>query len=126
MRSAQAQDCQPLRERRALYQFHDERRHAVGVFETVDLRDVRMIQRREGFGFALEAREALRIIRDGAEQDFDGDIAIELRVTRAIDHAHPAFAEGRDDLVRAEARAGSKCRRRQSGGILAREGSKHG
>jgi hypothetical protein len=50
----------PLRDavgqRRAFDEFHDECEDAVGFFEAVDDRDVGMIQRREGFGFAFEAR----------------------------------------------------------------------
>ena len=34
-------------------------------------------------------------------QNLDGDVAAEPRVARAIDLAHPAGAERRDDLVRA-------------------------
>ena len=30
------------------------------------------------------------------------DVAIELRIARAIDLAHPAGAEGGDDFIRAE------------------------
>ena len=41
-----------LREVLALDQLHHERTEAVGFFETVDLRDVGMIQRRERLGFA--------------------------------------------------------------------------
>ena len=41
----------------ALDQLHHERADAVGFFETVDLRDVRMVQRREGLRFAREPRE---------------------------------------------------------------------
>ncbi len=42
-------------------QFHDEGLHAVGIFEAVDLRDVRMIERRQNLCFALEAGEAIGI-----------------------------------------------------------------
>ena len=53
----------PIGERRAFDQLHHQRAHAVGVFEAVDVRDVRMVQRREHLRFALEAREALGIVR---------------------------------------------------------------
>ena len=42
-------------QRRPLDQFHDERLHTIGIFEAVDLRDVRMVQRGKPFSFALEA-----------------------------------------------------------------------
>ena len=75
------------------------------VLEPVDGRDVRMIQRREDFRFALEPRHSFRVSRDRLWQDLDGDIAIELRVARAIYLAHATGAEGGDNLVRTEARA---------------------
>ena len=43
-----------------------------------------------------------------ARQDLDGHVAPEPRVPRAIDFAHTAGAERRDDLVRAEACAGGQ------------------
>ena len=48
-------------EGRSLDELHDERLHAVRVFEPVDGRDVWMIQRGEDFGFALEARQPVGI-----------------------------------------------------------------
>ena len=50
-----------VRERRPLDQLHHERGDAVRSFQAVDRRDVRMIQRREDFGFALEPGQALGI-----------------------------------------------------------------
>ena len=38
-----------VRQRRPVDQLHDEGLHAVGIFESVDVRDVRMIQRRQNF-----------------------------------------------------------------------------
>ena len=40
-------------------------------------------------------------------QDLDRDVAIQLRVARAIDLAHAAGADRHDDFVRAEASAGN-------------------
>ena len=46
--------------------------------------DVGMIQRREGLRFALEAREAVGVVRERVGQDLDRDVAIQLacRVAR--------------------------------------------
>ena len=52
-----------------------------------------MVQRRQRFRFALEAREPLGITRDEVGQSLEGDIAIESRIVRAIDLAHAARAE---------------------------------
>ena len=71
-------------------------------------RDVGMIQRGERLRFALEPRDPLGIGREQLGQDLDRDVAIELRVARAVDLAHPARAEGGENLVRSEASAGRK------------------
>ena len=82
-------------------------RDAAGLFEAVDGGDVRMVQRRERLRFALEPREAIGIAGERVRQDLDRDVAIQLRVARAVDLAHAAFADRRDDFVDAEAGAGS-------------------
>ena len=56
----------PLRERRPLDQLQHQRADAVRLFEAVDRRDVRMIQRREHLRLALEAGEAIGIVRERA------------------------------------------------------------
>src|SRR5919201_1463403 len=68
------------------------------------MRDVGMIERREKFRFALEAGQAVRIVRECFRQDLDRDLALQPRIARAIHLTHAAGAEGRKDLVRAEAR----------------------
>src|SRR5262245_35191798 len=75
-------------------------------FETVDLRDVRVIQRRERLGFAGEAREPCGIAREQLREHLDRDLAIERRVARAIDLTQSPGAERRADDVRADRRAG--------------------
>jgi hypothetical protein len=72
------------------------------------VRDVRMVQRGERFCFALEPREALRGVGEHIRENFDRHIPIQLPVPGAIDLAHPAGAEGGEDLVRAEASTGLK------------------
>ena len=68
--------------------------------------DVRMVQRRQRLGFALEARQPLGVVGEGLGQDLDRDVATQLGVGRAIDLAHAAGAEGGDNFIRAEAGAG--------------------
>ena len=62
-----------------------------------------MRQRRDCMRLALEARQAIRIGRELRRQDLDRDLATQLRVARAIDLAHAAGADRRDDLVDADA-----------------------
>ena len=52
-----------------------------------------MVQRRQRLRFARESRQAIRIAREEIRQDLDRDVAIELRIARAVDLAHPAGAE---------------------------------
>jgi hypothetical protein len=102
------QSLQPLRERLALDEFHDDGSYVAGFLEAVDLRDVGVIELREHLRFALEARESLGVVRERVGEDLDRDVAVELGVVGAIDLAHPAFAQQRDDLIRAELRSGAE------------------
>ena len=61
-----------------------------------------MIERGKDLRFTCEAREAFRIVRETVRQDFQRDVAPELRVARPVDLAHPAGAEQRQNLVGAE------------------------
>jgi hypothetical protein len=61
-----------------------------------------MIQRGDRAGFLLEATEAIGVGGKRRGQDFDGDVAAEARVPRAIDLAHASGANCGDDLVRTE------------------------
>ena len=100
-----------LLERGALDELHDDRARVAALFEAVDVRDERMIQRREHARFALEPRQPVRIVNDRIGQDLDRDVAVEARVARAIDLAHATGAESADDLVGTEAGAGCECHR---------------
>ena len=104
--SASAPLRDAVRQRRSVHQLQHQRQHAVGFFEPVDRRDVRMVQRGQHLGLALEPREPVRVAREGRRKDLHRDVAVELRVPRAIHLAHPAFAEQRDDFVGADASAG--------------------
>ena len=61
-------------QRRALDQFHHERDRAAGFLQAVDVGDVRMVQGREDFGFALEPGQPLGIARDRRGQHLDRDL----------------------------------------------------
>ncbi len=79
---------------------------AARVLEAVNRRDVRMIQRGQHLCLALEPREPIGIERERFGQDLQRDVAIQLRVARAIDLAHPACAERRLNFVGTELCAG--------------------
>jgi hypothetical protein len=65
-------------------------------------------ERCKDFGFTLESRDPIGIIRKTVRQNFDRDIAFEFQVTRAIDLTHPAFTKQGCDFVRAELLANLK------------------
>ena len=70
--------------------------------DVVDGADVRIVQRRDGAGFLLEALARFGIGRQRAGQDLDGHRAIQPGVTGAVNLAHAARADRRDDLVGAQ------------------------
>jgi hypothetical protein len=74
--------------------------------EVVNREDVGMRERSDGSGLALESRAVFRIARDAGREDLDGDLAIESRIFGAIDLAHSARAEGRQNLAGTEASTG--------------------
>jgi hypothetical protein len=86
----------------ALDELEDKREYAVTLFETVDGRDVRMVQRGEDLGLALKPPQALRIPRKRFRQEFQRDIALQPGVARAVDLAHAAFANLGSDFVGTE------------------------
>ena len=88
-----------------LDELHHKGRDAVGVFQSIDGRDVRMIQRGKDFSFALKAGQPVRVPRQRRREDLDGDLPFQFRIRRAIDLAHPPRSQRGEDLVRADARA---------------------
>ena len=72
----------PIGERRPLDQLHHQRVQAAGVFEAVDLRDVRMIQRREHCASRLNRARRSGSLANAPEQDLDRDVAFSF-VSRA-------------------------------------------
>src|SRR5579864_6476246 len=61
-----------------------------------------MVQGGQRLSLAGEAREPIRISGEEIRQDLDGDIAVERRVLRAVDLAHPPGAELGNDFVRTD------------------------
>jgi len=51
----------------------------------VDLRDVRMIERREDLGFAAEPCNAFGIVGERGRQDLQRDVTTELCILGAVD-----------------------------------------
>ncbi len=95
----------PLLQRLALDQLHDQEVDAVRLLHLVDAGDVGMVQGGQNLGLALEAGEALRILRERLRQHLDRHPPAQLRVLGLEDLAHPALAELAGDLELKERRA---------------------
>ncbi len=80
--------------RSSLGQFHDEEQVSVPTllrfFQTVDLRDVRMIERGERLRLTLESGQPVGVVRHGCGQHLDGHRAFEAEIVGAVDLAHAA------------------------------------
>ncbi len=97
---------QPVGERLAFEVLHHQVVDAVLLADVVEGADVGMVEGGGGAGLTLEARAAVGVLGEVRGQDLDGDGAVQARVARAVDLAHPARAKGREDLVGTEARSG--------------------
>src|SRR5204863_9473386 len=69
--------------------------------------DVWMIQRASGACFLLEPAEPIGISTQRRRQHLDRHVSSEPRITSAVDFAHPAGADQRENLVPAQPCAGS-------------------
>ena len=88
--------------------FHDERARAASFFDAVDLRDVRMIESGERLRLTREPREAIPIRSEERRHNLQCHIATELGVACAVNLAHAARAEHRNNFVRADSGAGGE------------------
>ena len=88
-------------QRLAFHEFHgDEQVPVWRLSDFIDDTDVWMIQGRGRLGFLDEPLPPRSIVRHFEGQDFQGDFAIERRIFRQIDLAHPARPQfGGDPVV---------------------------
>ena len=102
LRERQRALAEPVRERLALEQLHDEVLRAVLVADVVERADVRMRELRDRLRLPLEPLANLGGGRQMLRQHLDRDGALEPRVPRLVDLSHPPGAERRQDLVGTE------------------------
>ena len=110
MGARSVQTARPLRlaafrQRLAVDQLHDDERNPIQPFQPINVRDVRMVERGQRLRFAGEPRQPIGIAGEGVRQDFQRDVAVQLRVPRAIHLAHAAGPDGAEDFVRTESHA---------------------
>ena len=91
----------------------EERGRVFADFE--DLADVRMIDCGHGHRFVAQALPRLGIGGGVGREQFDRDPPIEAWVVGAIDLTHASRADGRENLIAAEAGAGRQRQRWQTG-----------
>ena len=96
---------EPIGQRRPLDQFHDQDRAGGRVLDAIERGDVRVIERGQDARFAVEAGAALGVGGPIAGQHFEGDVATQAGIARAIHLAHPARAERCRDLEHADVAA---------------------
>ena len=70
---------EPCLERRTLDHLHDDDLIRADAFESVNRRDVRVIERGEHLRFAGESRDAIRVIGKAVRQDLERNVTTELR-----------------------------------------------
>ena len=92
----------------SLEQFRDDVVDAVRGADVVDGDDIGMIQRGDGSRLLLEAAKPIRIRGEGGGEDLEGYVAEEASVARAVNLAHPAGTDERNDLVGTELRLRSE------------------
>ncbi len=105
-RAAQRQPSpreQPV-ERRAVEELGHDVGEAALDADVEDRDDVGMVEGGRSPGLLLESAQAVDVVGHLGRQHLDRDLAIEALVVGAVDLAHAAGPEWRDDLVRAEAR----------------------
>ena len=93
---------QAIRQCRTFNELEYQRVRAPAVFKPVDRRNVLVIQRGQDLRLALEAGEPVRVEGERFGKNFERDVAVELRVARAVHLAHTADAKRIAHLVRSE------------------------
>ena len=91
---------------RSVHEFHHQRQRIGRPFESMNLRDVRVIQRGKDFGFPSKPGQAIGVRSDVCREDLDRDVALQICIIGAIHLAHSTRADSCGDLVRTDARAG--------------------
>src|SRR5262249_30135261 len=97
---------QPLGERLPFQELHDEVLDAILVADVVERADVRMRELGDRLRLPFEPLPYILAPGEMLRQDLDCNRALQPRVPRLVDLAHPSRANGREDLVGSESGAG--------------------
>src|SRR5687768_5751638 len=94
-----------LRKRIAFDELHHKCAPATGVLETVERRDVRMIQGGKQLRLPLEPCQPVCIRGKVLRQELQRHVAPQTRVVRTVDLTHATDADKRLDFVRTDTTA---------------------
>ncbi len=86
-------------QRHSIQKLHGDEPLAVAFIDLMYGANVRMIQRRSGLRFALEASKRLRILGHRVRKEFQRHKAVQLRVLGLIDNAHTTAAKFFHDAI---------------------------
>jgi hypothetical protein len=90
------------------HQLHHEGTNPAALLETVDVRDVGVIQGGESLRLTREPRKSLRVARHLLRKNLEGDVAVQPGVAREVYLAHPTCADWGKDFVRPKMGSGSE------------------
>ena len=96
-------------QRAAFQKLHRDKRLVFVLPDFVDGADVGMVQSRGCAGFAPEAFESLRVVREFVGKKFKGNETPELGVFSLVNHAHPATAQLVHDAIVRDGLADHAC-----------------
>src|SRR5262249_37440804 len=97
-----------LSQRLAIEVLHHQVIPAAFLPDVVEGANMRVVEGGNSARLAFEALADLRPFSGVRRKHLDRDGTVQTRIARFVDFAHAARAEGRQDLVRAEASAGRK------------------
>jgi len=89
----------PIRKRRSFNERENQPTRVFGVHDSVNVPDIGMIERGQNLGFPLEASHAVAIAPERRGQDFQRYVTLKRHVACAVDLAHAAHAEQREDFI---------------------------
>ena len=89
----------PIRKRRSFNERENQPTRVFGVDDPVNGSDVGVVERSKNLGFTLKARHAFGIAQERRGQNFQRYVTLKRCVACAVDLAHAAHAEQREDFI---------------------------
>src|SRR5579864_395662 len=94
--------AQAIAERFAFQVFHDQIASRILSAHVVEMTDVRVAERGDGTGFAIEALSGFDVAGKMFWQNLDGYNSVQPGIARPVHFSHTARAERRDNFIRTE------------------------